>query len=126
MSDTAPPVMVDMRIPGKWANPRELVEQMPKECHLTPDALVLPEGTRFEFGAMDADDQFADIFRTSCRRIPTEAERETIDNYTVNVLLSGRGGSLDAARSLMRAASAIIRAGGAGVFIDNCGLAHGG
>jgi hypothetical protein len=27
---------------------------------------------------------------------------------------------------MMRAAAAIIRAGGAGVFIDNCGLAHGG
>ena len=58
--------------------------------------------------------------------MPTEDERNTVDSYSVNVLLSGPGGSLAAARTMMRAAAAIIQAGGAGVFIDNCGLAHGG
>src|SRR5436309_15340267 len=36
------------------------------------------------------------------------------------------GGPLEEARAVMRAGSAIARDGGAGVFIDNCGLAHGG
>jgi hypothetical protein len=49
-----------------------------------------------------------------------------IDSYKVNVLLSGAGGSIDAARKMMQAAAAIVEAGGAGVFIDNSGLAHGG
>ena len=33
---------------------------------------------------------------------------------------------MESAHTMMRAASAVIRAGGAGVFIDNCTLAHGG
>jgi hypothetical protein len=40
--------------------------------------------------------------------------------------LSGPGGSMPAARTMMRAAAALVRAGGAGVFIDNSTLAHGG
>jgi hypothetical protein len=44
----------------------------------------------------------------------------------VNVFLSGPGGSMEAARAMMRAGAAVVRAGGAGVFIDNSALAHGG
>jgi hypothetical protein len=75
---------------------------------------------------MAADDQFAQIFRSSCRQPASEDELATVDSYTVNVLLSGPGGSMQEARTMMRAAAAMVRAGGAGVFIDNSGLAHGG
>src|SRR5204862_5827913 len=40
--------------------------------------------------------------------------------------LSGPGGSMDEAGAMMQAGAAIVRAGGAGVFIDNSALAHGG
>ena len=33
---------------------------------------------------------------------------------------------MESAFAMMQAGAAIVRAGGAGVFIDNCGLAHGG
>jgi len=49
-----------------------------------------------------------------------------VDGYTVNVFLSGPGGSMEAARTMMRAGAALVQAGGAGVFIDNSTLAHGG
>ena len=75
---------------------------------------------------MPADDQFAQIFRSSCRQPATEDELATVDGYTVNVFLSGPGGSMQAARTMMQAGAAIVRAGGAGVFIDNSALAHGG
>src|ERR1041385_6920330 len=119
-------VEVHLRIPGTWASPRELFERLPAKCRFKPDALVLPDGTEVEFGAMEADDQFAEIFRTSCRQSATEDEMAAIDQYTVNVTLSGVGGSLDLARTMMQAGAAIVRAGGAGVFIDNSALAHGG
>jgi hypothetical protein len=93
---------------------------------LTPEALILPDTSQVEFGAVQADDQFAQIFRSSCRQPPTEDELATVDGYTVNVFLSGPGGSMQAARTMMRAAAAVVRAGGAGVFIDNSALAHGG
>jgi hypothetical protein len=126
MNEPAAPITVDLRIPGTWSHPRELLERLPADCRLTPQSLTLPDETQVEAGFLDADDQFAEIFRVSCRRPPTEEELAAVDGYTVNVTLSGPGGSLGAARSMMQAAAAIIRAGGAGVFIDNCGLAHGG
>jgi len=121
-----PAVIVDLRIPGVWGSPRELAEQMPAGYRLTPEGLEMPGGRIVECGVVKADGEFAAIFRSSCRRMPTEQERSTIDNYKVNFLLSAPGGSAEAAQTIMEAASAIIKAGGAGVFIDNCGLAHGG
>jgi hypothetical protein len=126
MNDPAASVTVAFRIPGLWSHPRDIVERLPEGFRLTPDALFLPDGTEIGFGAARADNQFAEIFRTSCRQPPTEEEMRTVKGYKVNVFLKGPGGSLDAARTMMQAAAAIVRAGGAGVFIDNSGVAHGG
>jgi hypothetical protein len=129
MSTMKPPansVTVALRIPGTWSHPKELIERLPDGCGLTPDSLELPDGTQVGFGALPADDQFAQIFRSSCRKPATEEELATVDGYTVNVCLSGPGGSLETTRAMMRAAAAVVRAGGAGVFIDNSALAHGG
>jgi hypothetical protein len=126
MSEPEAKVEVALRIPGQWSHPKELLDGLPAGCRLTPEALTLADGKQVEFGAAQADDQFARIFRTSCREAPTDDELERVDGYTVNVFLMGPGGSLDAARAMMRAGCAIVGAGGAGVFIDNCGLAHGG
>jgi hypothetical protein len=126
MNEPAAPVTIALRIPGQWSHPRELSERLPAGCSLTAEGLVLPDTTRVEFGAMAADEEFARIFRSSCRQPATEDELATVDGYTVNVLLSGPGGSMQAARTMMRAGAAVVRAGGAGVFIDNSALAHGG
>ena len=126
MNEAGAPVVIDLRIPGNWAHPRELIERLPEGCRLTGESLLLEDGTRAEFSAMDADGQFAEIFRSSCRRPPTEEEQAAVDSYAVNVILSGPGGSLESAHAMMRAAAAMVRAGAAGVFIDNSALAHGG
>jgi hypothetical protein len=126
MNEPAASITIGLRIPGKWSHPPELIERLPAGFRLTAEGLVLPDATQVEIGAMPADDQFGPIFRSSCRQPATEAELATVDNYTVNVVLSGPGGSLPAARTMMQAAAAVVRAGGAGVFIDNSGVAHGG
>src|SRR5262249_54048285 len=126
MIEPAAPVTITLRIPGQWSHPRELVQRLPAGWRLTPEALILPDTTQVEFGAMPADDQFARIFRSSCRRPATEDELATVDGYSVNVILSAPGGSMRAARTMMEAGAAVVRAGGAGVFIDNSALAHGG
>src|SRR5687768_15266729 len=125
MNEPAVPVIVDLRIPGTWSHPQELLERLPEGYRLTPQSLILPDETRIDAGFLDADDQFAEIFRVSCRRPPADEELAAVDGYTVNVTLSGPGGSLEAARTMMQAAAVIIQAGGAGVFNDNSGLAHG-
>ena len=126
MNEPAVPVTIALRIPGKWSHPKELVERLPAGCRLTGEALILPDKTEVGFGAAQADNQFAKIFRSSLRQEATAEELATVDSYAVNVFLSGPGGSLEAARTMMQAGAAIVRAGGAGVFIDNSALAHGG
>src|SRR5947209_7973594 len=126
MNEPAASVTIALRIPGKWSHPRELVQRLPAGCRLTGEALILPDKTEIGFGAAPADNQFAQIFRSSCRQPATEEELATVNGYTVNVFLSGPGGSMQAARTMMQAGAAVVQAGGAGVFIDNSALAHGG
>src|SRR3569623_354551 len=126
MTEPNAPITIAMRIPGTWSHPQELIDRLPEGCRLTEESLVLADGTEVGFGAMGADDQFAHIFRSSCRQPPTDEELATVDDYAVNVMLSGPGGSMHAALAMMQAAAAVVKAGGAGVFIDNCAMAHGG
>jgi hypothetical protein len=126
MNESSHDVTIALRIPGNWGHPGELLERLPAGYRLTPESLTLPDGAKIEFVPMEPDDQFAGIFASSCRRPASKAERAAVDSYSVNICLSGPGGSIDAAKTMMRAAAAIIEAGGAGVFIDNSGLAHGG
>lgn len=126
MNKTTPSIIVDLRIPGRWSCPRDLIERLPHNCRVTPQALILPSGMRIELGFCPPDNQFPGIFRSSCRQPPTEKELATADSYKVNVTLSAIGGSMKAARRIMKAAATMVRAGGAGVFIDNSVLAHGG
>jgi hypothetical protein len=126
MPEPQAPVEVFLRIPGAWSHPQELMAALPAGYRLTPEALIMPDETQVEFTPMPADGQFAQIFHSSCRQPPTDEENSLVDRYTVNICLSGPGGSLAAAQRMMDAGAAIVRAGAAGVFIDNCGLAHGG
>lgn len=98
---------------------------LPPGCRWTENGLALADGTEFELYVLPADDEFPQVFANSCPKLPTEDERERIDNYRVNVCLCGRGGSLAAARRLMEGVAAVLAAGGAGVFVDNSGIAHG-
>ena len=126
MSATNSSPRITLRIPADWSHPRELVERLPDGFRLTHEELILPDATRVEFTPMPPDEQFPQIFQTSCRRPPREGELAVVGRYTVNIGLSGPGGSLDAALTMMQAGAAIVRAGGAGVFIDNSALSHGG
>lgn len=126
MRETNTPVKTTLRIPGKWTHPRELLDRLPADFQLTPDCLITPCGQEIEISPMPPDDQFAEIFESSCRRPASPDEIETVGSYSVNIGLAGPGGSMEAALTMMHAGAAIIRAGGAGVFIDNGALAHGG
>lgn len=126
MTSTNASVQTTLRIPGAWRDPRELMDHMPDGFQLLDRSLVLPDGTEIELALVPRDKQFADIFKSSCRRPATDEELAILDRYTVNIILIGPGGSLEAARAMMQAGAAIVRVGGAGVFIDNSALAHGG
>jgi len=126
MNETVVAPRITLRVPGDWSHPKELLERLPNEFRLTPEALFLPDGTEIEFIPLEPDGQFPQIFQSACRRPPTNDELAALARYTVNVGLSAAGGSMESALAMMKAAAAIVRAGGAGVFIDNSALAHGG
>ncbi len=118
-------VEVTLRIPGTWAGPHEFAEAIPTGCRLTAKSLILRDGTKVEINIRDKDDQFVSVFATACRREPTDDEKKAIERYTVQVCLTGPGGTNKNAAAMMRAAVAILDAGGSGVFIDNSALAFG-
>jgi hypothetical protein len=126
MSTTDTSVRIVLRIPGAWKHPGELLERLPEGFSLNADKLLLPDGTEIDITPMPPDGEFPGIFKSSCRRPATRGELATVGGYTVNIALGGPGGSMDAAVKMMQAGAAIVRAGGAGVFIDNSALAHGG
>lgn len=86
---------------------------------------MLADGSKFALYVQPADDEFPRIFAGSCAKTPTKSEREATENYTVNICLTGRGGSIEAVKQLLAAAAAVLAAGGSGVFVDNRGIAHG-
>ncbi len=116
---------VTLRIPGMWRQPEDFFDRLPRGCRATKEGIALADGSQFELHALAADEEFPRIFAGSCAKTPTAIEREQIENYTVNMCLTGRGGSLESARRLMEGAAAVLAAGGAGVFVDNSGIAHG-
>jgi hypothetical protein len=116
---------VTLRIPGTWDRPEDFYENLPRGCRCNETGLVLANGSEFELHVLPADEDFPGIFAGSCPKLPTEDEREQIENYEVNICLTGQGGSIAAAKRIMEAAAAVLGAGGAGVFIDSSGIAHG-
>jgi hypothetical protein len=126
MNETDTVVRTTLRVPGNWSHPGKLIERLPAGFRLTPEALIMPDAVEIEFTPMPPDDRFVNIFKSSCRQPATDDEMEIVNSYTVNVGLTGPGGSMKAALTMMQAGAAIVRAGGAGVFIDNSAVAHGG
>lgn len=121
----SPQVEIALRIPGQWSSLEALAAKLPLGCRLDDRFLHLEDGERFEWNALKADDQFLKVFAEGCTRMPSDRDREVIENYTVNFCLICPGGSVEAARQALRAAAVVLRAGGAGVFVDNGGIAHG-
>lgn len=123
-----------MRIPGMWRSSKALEKSLQKTLQATPAInfklsncwLTMPDDKRIELIFSKADEEFPRVFATACRDAPTLGERKVLDNYRAAAILVGDGGSLDHARSMLHAAALLIEAGGAGAFIDNSTLAHGG
>ena len=91
MAETDAVVRTTLRVPGNWSHPGELIERMPAGFRLTPEALILPDDSEIEFTPMPPDGQFPEIFKSSCRQPAAADELEIVDNYTVNVGLTGPG-----------------------------------
>ena len=119
-----------LRIPGAWGGFEEITGRLPHGYSMCDAGLVMPDGQVVEMFPMKPDKEFAAVFESSCRAPATSEELSILNRYTVSLGLVGPGGSLEAARTMLRAGAAILQtgragAGGAGVFVDNSLLAHG-
>ncbi|MCA9177740.1 MAG: hypothetical protein KDB14_24910 [Planctomycetales bacterium] len=117
---------VTLRIPGRWRTEKELIRRLPPCCEFRQNWLRVDGGSPVWLATIPADAQFPRIFEMSCRRPTQPRERMQVAEYRRNAAIVGRGGSLAAARHLLRVGATILRAGGAGVFIDNSLMSHGG
>jgi hypothetical protein len=117
---------IAVRVPGPWTTPDELAARLPAGFRIEGEQFVTCGGRRFGFEAMPADGAFPTVFRSVCRRPPQPAEASRLDRYAMNAAVVAPGGSLAAAQRILEAVAGVVRAGGIGVFIDNCAVAHGG
>jgi hypothetical protein len=122
---------ITLRVPGGWASPRELMGRLASagtgyELSLAdpaaPALVELATGRRFPFEIAGPDGEIAELFADTARM--TDDELAALADHTVKAFVSGPGGSVEAARGVMRAAAALVRAGGLGVLVDNCGATH--
>jgi hypothetical protein len=119
---------IALRVPGPWRQPGDLRDALKRDggdaYEMQDDAFVEKStGRRFECGVSPPDDQIAGIFEHT-RRLSTQ-EVKALRRHTVKVHLAGPGGSVEAARAIMAAATALVKAGGLGVMIDSSTAAHG-
>jgi hypothetical protein len=123
---------IELRIPGPWRSPTELgvaIRRSDSGYELQYDKeretgmlVHVASGQRFTIEAGDADDEIAGIFAETGRL--SREEIDAIAAHQVKVFVTGPGGSLDAARAMLAAGAAMLKAGGTGVMVDNCGAAH--
>ena len=118
---------IQLRVPGPWESQQQFMDAVVRAktgYEFGEGGLVHPKtGRRFRLDASDPDDQIADLFARSGRLSKQEVRK--IASHKVNVHVTAPGGSLEAARAMMAAATALVKAGGYGVFVDNSGNAHG-
>jgi hypothetical protein len=117
---------ITLRIPGPWSTVEDLVEQLPRGWNLKGEWLHPADGPPMSVETMPADGVFPMVFETVLRRPARADELENIRTYRSNAGVTFDGGSLFAAKHLLNATAAIIRAGGWGVFVDNGLISHGG
>ena len=124
-TDTTP--RIQLRIPGPWRSPDELAEALRRtgaayELNETTFVEMAGAGS-FDWGVTPPDGEIAGIFEDTGRL--SRDEITALRRHQCKIHLEGPGGSAEAARAMMKAATALVKAGAAGVMVDSSTAAHG-
>jgi hypothetical protein len=118
--------MIQLRIPGPWTSPAQLNDALRDASlpwMLNDEGFVNSEtDASYEWGVTPHDDEIADLFAHDGRASAEQIAR--IASHNVKVHISGPGGDIEAASAIVEAATALLSAGGFGLFVDNSGAAH--
>lgn len=116
-------------IPGTWADRADLIASLVDNGtdYLFAGGILMHLPTGFTV-SLEFEDQpdpnLAPAFRSGGMHWAESPEMTAIDSHSSIAYLVGDGGSRDAAEQLMRAATALLQAGGLGVKVESSGLAH--
>ncbi|MCS7061416.1 MAG: DUF4261 domain-containing protein [Anaerolineae bacterium] len=117
-------VRIVLCIPGPWDSRAALAQQIGEQRGTSYDGAALrisDYSARAELVEHDAE--LRDSFARSSRLLSAD-DLEAIARHRSAVYLIGEGGSVDAARSMMGLAEALLWAGGLAVKVETSGLAH--
>lgn len=116
-------------IPGPWRDRKELTESIAdSETGYQLIGGVLRDtfdGFACDLVLEGADPELAAAFAKAGPHWAASDAMAAVADHDCIVYLVGKGGSREAAESMMRAAGALVEAGGLGVKVDSTGIAHG-
>ncbi|MDB5748027.1 MAG: hypothetical protein JWP72_2875 [Massilia sp.] len=116
-------------IPGPWRDRKELTESIAdSESGYQLIGGVLRDtfdGFACDLVLEGADPDLAAAFAKAGPHWAASSAMAAVADHDCVIYLAGKGGSRQAAESMMRAAAALVEAGGLGVKVDSTGIAHG-
>jgi hypothetical protein len=116
-----------LTIPGPWRTPEQFAEALAgKGGYLMEGNAITHVATRrsIPIGVQLHDEELPRIFQLAGQdRIPRK-EIAALKEHVCVITMRGYGGSVPAAREMLKATSAVMRAGGRAVKVDSAGIAH--
>jgi hypothetical protein len=126
MEAISPKIIVG--VPGTWQTRQEIVQSIAASSGgLLYAGDVLQDTATNEHFTLEIaghDPALAKAFSIAGRRTMSRDEIKAIGSHTFTLYLSGKGGSTDRARTIMRVASGLLKAGGMAVKVESAGVAH--
>ena len=115
-------------VPGRWRDRKDILASIVNRS----DGYVFAGMAMVKIGANDAfslevydhDPDLRRAFSIAGRGRLRDEDLDAIDSHTFILYLAGEGGSIDAAKKLLHAANALLKAGGLAVKIESAGTAY--
>lgn len=122
------PVDIVLAVPGIWLTRAEIVTSLARKgrgFRLAGESLVnSATGENFDLEIAGHDPELMESYIAVGRGQLSLRDFAALDNHTYTLYLTGPGGSLERARSIMDAAAALLWAGGLAVRVETSGAVH--
>ncbi len=127
MSDATPMIELTLAVP--FEHPDELhaaLKRAGSEYRLGERGLRMPDGRSIEVSVRPQDGEFAQVVcGGGGPHQPSDQERRAMEEAPTLLTLMSRGGSQEAAMSMLEAGAALMEVGASGVLVRNSGMGHG-
>jgi hypothetical protein len=115
-------------IPGRWPSRSDIVTSIASRSggYLFAGMAMTKIGTKdgFTLEIYEHDPNLKNAFSIAGRGRLTDKDLDAIGSHTFTLYLAAQGGSIDAAKKVLHAANALLKAGGLAVKIESTGTAH--